>query len=63
MILVMGILIAALSLIACKQRFEIDNLKVQIFKFEMTRDLESRGGIISEEYSMEVPPPIPRILQ
>ena len=61
--LVLISLILVLSLFCIKQLSEISNLKTQLFNFKIRYDLEARGGIVSEEYSMEVPPPIPRILQ
>ena len=42
-----------------KQASAISNLKDQLFNHKIRYDLESRDGNIS----MEVPPPIPRMLQ
>jgi hypothetical protein len=42
-----------------KQAATISNLKDQLFNHKIRYDLESPGGNIS----MEVPPPIPRMLQ
>jgi hypothetical protein len=46
-----------------KQAATISNLKDQLFNHKIRYDLESHSGNISEDYSMEVPPPIPRMLQ
>lgn len=61
--LVLIALIITLSLFCIRQLSEISNLKTQLFNFKIRYDLESPGGNISDEYSMEVPPPIPRMLQ
>lgn len=61
--LVLISLILVLSLFCIKQLSEISNLKTQLFNFKIRYDLEARGGNLADEYSMEVPPPIPRMLQ
>jgi len=63
MILVMSFLIVVLASVVFDQRIKITNLKTQMFNYKISHDLEYRGAVTSDEYSMEVPPPIPRILQ
>ncbi len=55
--------ILVLSAVCLRMLRDNANLKTQLFNHKIRYDLESRGGNISEEYPMEVPPPIPRMLQ
>jgi hypothetical protein len=56
-------IIVLLSVVCLRLLRDNSNLKTQLFNHKIRYDLESRDGNISEDYSMEVPPPIPRMLQ
>ena len=52
-------IIVLLSVVCLRLLRDNSNLKTQLFNHKIRYDLESPGGNIS----MEVPPPIPRMLQ
>jgi hypothetical protein len=58
-----SLVLIVLVCVCAQQARDITNLKNQLFHRKIDFDLNSRGGNISDEYSMEVPPPIPRMLQ
>jgi hypothetical protein len=61
--IVLLFLVAVLSIVCLRMFRDLSNLHTQLMQHKIHYDLESPSGNLSEDYPMEVPPPIPRMLQ